>query len=256
MKTMIKFFRRIRQKLLSENKFSKYLFYAIGEILLVVIGILLALQINNWNETSKNRTNEVKILTNLHVDFESTINNLNKATKEYSGLKKRLEAVINFIGFDFDKIPQGMIDTMRQTHVPIIDIIDGSLNAILNSEQLSLITGDSLKLLLTEYPSYVKRFKEQEKNMEDVLLTLHRPILERYVSLIDVFSKPEHSESFPNLKNRDPTSDYVGLIKDHDYQNVLFIQRGHILGSDREANKLLLKTEKLIELIERELEIE
>ena len=47
---MIKFFRRIRKNLLSENRFSKYLLYAIGEIVLVVVGILIALQINNWNE--------------------------------------------------------------------------------------------------------------------------------------------------------------------------------------------------------------
>ena len=52
---MIKFFRKIRQNLLSENKFSKYLIYAIGEIILVVIGILIALQINNWNESEKNQ---------------------------------------------------------------------------------------------------------------------------------------------------------------------------------------------------------
>jgi len=51
---MIKFFRSIRQRLLSENKFSKYLIYAIGEIVLVVIGILIALRINNWNESKKN----------------------------------------------------------------------------------------------------------------------------------------------------------------------------------------------------------
>ena len=50
---MIKFFRKIRQNLLSENKFSKYLIYAIGEIILVVVGILIALSINNWNESKK-----------------------------------------------------------------------------------------------------------------------------------------------------------------------------------------------------------
>ena len=50
---MIKFFRHIRQQLLGEGKTGKYLKYAIGEIFLVVIGILLALQINNWNETRK-----------------------------------------------------------------------------------------------------------------------------------------------------------------------------------------------------------
>ena len=47
---MLKFFRRIRQKLIAENKVGKYLIYAIGEIVLVVIGILIALWINNWNE--------------------------------------------------------------------------------------------------------------------------------------------------------------------------------------------------------------
>ena len=51
---MIKFFRKIRQKLLTENKFGRYLAYAIGEIILVVIGILIALSINNWNESRKN----------------------------------------------------------------------------------------------------------------------------------------------------------------------------------------------------------
>ena len=50
---MIKFFRKIRHKLLSENRVSKYILYAIGEIVLVVVGILIALQINNWNENKK-----------------------------------------------------------------------------------------------------------------------------------------------------------------------------------------------------------
>jgi len=52
---MIKFFRKIRQNLLTENKFSKYLLYAIGEIILVVIGILIALAINNWNNENQEK---------------------------------------------------------------------------------------------------------------------------------------------------------------------------------------------------------
>ena len=59
---MIKFFRKIRQNLLSEGKTGKYLKYAIGEIILVVIGILIALQINNWNE---NRKTDIKIKNSL-----------------------------------------------------------------------------------------------------------------------------------------------------------------------------------------------
>ncbi len=62
---MIKFFRRIRKRLLTENKFSKYLLYAIGEIALVMIGILLALQVNNWNEERKERHVELDILRQI-----------------------------------------------------------------------------------------------------------------------------------------------------------------------------------------------
>ena len=66
---MLRFFRTLRQRLLTENKFSKYLLYAIGEILLVVIGILIALQVNNWNE-ERNRTNtEIEYLKRLRSDL-------------------------------------------------------------------------------------------------------------------------------------------------------------------------------------------
>ena len=69
---MIKFFRKIRQKTLTENKFSKYLLYAIGEIILVVIGILIALQINNLNEAKKTRTKEISYLKNIKTDLVIT----------------------------------------------------------------------------------------------------------------------------------------------------------------------------------------
>jgi len=62
---MIKFFRKIRQNLLMENKTGKYLKYAIGEIILVMIGILLALQINNWNEIQKMNKSEHRFLIDL-----------------------------------------------------------------------------------------------------------------------------------------------------------------------------------------------
>tara|TARA_R100000935_G_scaffold8302_7_gene17525 strand:+ start:156120 stop:156872 length:753 start_codon:yes stop_codon:yes gene_type:complete len=66
---MIKFFRHIRQRLVAESKFSKYLLYAIGEIILVVIGILIALQINTWNEERKTNANLSKALKALKIDL-------------------------------------------------------------------------------------------------------------------------------------------------------------------------------------------
>jgi hypothetical protein len=70
---MIKFFRQFRQKFVLENRFSKYLFYATGEIVLVVIGILIALNINNWNENQKIKKDERYILTEVLKNLEEDI---------------------------------------------------------------------------------------------------------------------------------------------------------------------------------------
>ncbi|MGB5269500.1 MAG: DUF6090 family protein, partial [Eudoraea sp.] len=76
---MIKFFRKIRQRLVSENKFSKYLIYAFGEIILVVIGILIALQINNWNEERKDRRLEKEYIARLKGEM---LKNLESSTDQ------------------------------------------------------------------------------------------------------------------------------------------------------------------------------
>lgn len=78
---MIKFFRHIRYDLMEKSKTGKYFKYAIGEIVLVVIGILIALQINNWNEIRKERLKERAYLERLKADItiDSRMLNLNQA---------------------------------------------------------------------------------------------------------------------------------------------------------------------------------
>jgi len=75
---MIKFFRHIRQNLIMENKTGKYFKYAIGEIVLVVIGILIALSINNWNEHRKEHNIEISILNELLSDLNSDLKSLDE----------------------------------------------------------------------------------------------------------------------------------------------------------------------------------
>ena len=98
---MLRFFRTLRQKLLSENKFSKYLLYAIGEILLVVIGILIALQVNNWNEERKENKTLISILKNEKISIAIEI--------------EKEEAQIQVI--------KGWIDTVLQAQI-IIEEVD------------------------------------------------------------------------------------------------------------------------------------
>jgi hypothetical protein len=95
---MIKFFRKIRQKLLKENKYSKYLTYAIGEIILVVIGILIALSINNWNENrkteEKRRIHYRQLLVDLKTDKDyckNRIGNFEAILKKYADYEKEFQ---------------------------------------------------------------------------------------------------------------------------------------------------------------------
>ena len=94
---MIKFFRNIRQKAFSENKFGKYLTYAIGEIILVVIGILIALGINNWNENRKQHANDLEFLQSLRNEIVLDSTSIANRIRFYHNINSDIEKTIQMI---------------------------------------------------------------------------------------------------------------------------------------------------------------
>ena len=92
---MIKFFRKIRQKLVSEGKTGKYLKYAIGEILLVVIGILIALQINNWNEKRLQQKQLLHVYERILTDINNDIQELTTIVKHHDSIEYVFKRVIH-----------------------------------------------------------------------------------------------------------------------------------------------------------------
>lgn len=92
---MIRFFRHIRQRLLAKNKFTQYLIYAIGEIALVMIGILLALQVNNWNEARKQQDSLKSIYLITKEDLSNDIIEIDSFLKDFEEIRKpAFEAVL------------------------------------------------------------------------------------------------------------------------------------------------------------------
>jgi len=94
---MIKFFRKIRFDLMEKNRTGKYFKYAIGEIILVVIGILIALQINNWNENRKDNFVELKILQSLSDDLSADIQTMKGMIKNDSLVIDSNKRLINIL---------------------------------------------------------------------------------------------------------------------------------------------------------------
>ncbi|MAL58546.1 MAG: hypothetical protein CMC14_00710 [Flavobacteriaceae bacterium] len=157
---MIKFFRKIRQNLLSKGKAGNYLKYALGEIILVVIGILIALQINKWNEQRKERTKETILLGQLREDYQANLIQLEEkmATREkiiISGVAL-LEAFDNPSSANRDSVIRNIAIIGND---PTFDPIKNDLN---NSENLRLIRNVKLSRLLSNWSSDVIAVKEVE----------------------------------------------------------------------------------------------
>lgn len=162
---MIKFFRRIRQKLLSENKFSKYLLYAIGEIILVVIGILIALQINTWNEGQKTREKERNYLALVKQEMSS---NLLSIQQEHEVLNEFLDNLNQIL--ELYAHPDPTLTNKQLSHIlaPILSrdmdfyFKDGTLNEIIATGNLKDITNDSIRNILASIGGNLERVRAQE----------------------------------------------------------------------------------------------
>ncbi len=94
---MIPFFRKTRKKLADDNKPMKYMRYAIGEIALVVIGILIALSINNWNEERKESIRENQILKELNLNLNSNIEEFNNNINGQKNLVKSIDLLLDHL---------------------------------------------------------------------------------------------------------------------------------------------------------------
>ena len=156
---MIKIFRHIRQRLLGENKFSKYLLYAIGEIILVVIGILIALSINNWNERTKLKIEEQKLISSLIKEIESNIDKLkisiNTNQTIIKGSNTFLKNAASNLEFDYNvsNIPSLFAYSSNKIESSILNEILGTNSRALISNQTFI---DQLRVLKRNYDRSAK----------------------------------------------------------------------------------------------------
>ena len=161
---MIKFFRKIRQNLLTENKFGKYLLYAIGEILLVVIGILIALQLNIKQENISNQNKIDKYLSLLLKDLEKDKTSVLKCI-EFDSLKvKNINRYIDSNGLMLNN------STLRfATYMENITIHNTTYKSIRSNNVFELIKDIEIQKAISEYYSYaesVRDFEQLELNTQ------------------------------------------------------------------------------------------
>ncbi|WP_296700580.1 hypothetical protein [Algoriphagus sp.] len=147
---MIKFFRKIRQKLLSENRFSKYVLYAIGEIALVMIGILLALQVNNANELSKQKSLVATYKNNLIIELKADLNGIHKKDSMITNdFKTRTNYILYYkkTTIDIDTLIQKM-DSVKRFGLSEFQSSTYTLDDIISTGKLSLFSQKEIEAIL------------------------------------------------------------------------------------------------------------
>ncbi len=162
---MIKFFRKIRYDLMEKNKTGKYFKYAIGEIILVVIGILIALQINNWNENRKEIKEEKNIVLNLNAEFKSNLIQLEATISQMLLSEKGIDSILQIMSktISFDDKPESfdrlLIHSMTNPTFSPSSIV---LRELEGSGKLAILKTQKLKNLIYKWNLNIDAVKAVE----------------------------------------------------------------------------------------------
>ena len=215
---MINFFRKIRKQLADDNKPLKYMRYAVGEIVLVVIGILIALSINNWNEGNKELFEENKLIENLRQEFQNNLKNIDTANKELDSNISDVAKLLVSMGdlsaeqFTGEKLDSLLIECFalpkwKRSHINIREME--------SSGKLGRLRNEDLKHLIYDYLGEEEIVRDFEKRGEESLRTL--------VSYITENGSWRELDKYLFIKEGGsilmPSNDH--LLKDFKFENVI-----------------------------------
>lgn len=253
---MINFFRRIRQQLLAGGKFSKYLPYAFGEIVLVVIGILIALQLNNWRENQIAREKEIQIYKELKSDLQQTQSDIEETIELH---REALQYNQNLIFYIHDKVPlsDSVYNSFVSSSIDYQIIPKTSAFENLKNIGLNTLTNDSLRMSLTNLFQLDLMRLEDELGMAATDFSFSQtlfPYQNRYINAdldAPMSYTFEHADSITVY--RLGIINYDQFLADNDLlRNLQLTLYGRSLVVDEEVNTLI-KVEKAIEDIDEEL---
>ena len=185
---MIKFFRRIRYNLMEQNKTGKYLKYAIGEIILVMVGILLALQVNNWNTNRIQNQKEEVLLSALNKEFKFNKIQLDSVLYYHNSSRKSNDYLLSRLPIkdvnkeNLDSLSYHLWDhTMTYTFNPS----SGVSSSIMNSSDINIISNIELRQLLVGWNDLLLDYQEEELWAQNNYYTNLKPYEKKYFLFSD-----------------------------------------------------------------------
>ena len=265
---MIKFFRKIRQNLIMQNKTSKYFKYAVGEIILVVLGILIALQLNTWNQNRQDRIQEQQILVQLLNEYE---NNLIQINQKILIRNETVASSFKLLNYKNNEMQNVVADSFnlhlsRLFWRPTFDPELGVTTELTSSGKLYLLTNASLRNNITSFPSFLGELGEEEKvifNQVEEQLTpfvmehyqfgriIGEQFNDEYLKEQVTFVIAEGSNSIINLF---PQVDFKPLLNHSEFEDYLALMISNTIYTNEQSEGVKDKIESIISLIKEEID--
>lgn len=237
---MLKIFRRIRRNLIDQGRLNRYLLYAIGEIVLVVIGILIALQINNWNEERKSLKKEQIILQDLYKDLESNTAILQQDIINTQEVIRNIEFILNHF----------------ENNLPYSDSLAANLWTMQFTYQLVLVTSgfESLKSLgfdiLQSNELRLQIINLYDREYKGITQWINTVSHNKAAGFQEVFSDLPRGVINRNYFRNDH---YQEVIENDKLYNMVSVDRGWKNETVRRLTNLLEETGKVKEMVRKEL---
>ena len=166
---MINFLRKFRQKLLGEKKLSAYLLYGIGEVVLVVIGILIALQVNNWNNQKKDREKESYYLKSIKTSIALSQNELERVISDAELIFSSADTLFLILAHQkYDLLQGKFLDSLLFSAADYsrISLNDGGIREILNTGALDIIRDERIRVSLASWDEHIHKIRKFEEETE------------------------------------------------------------------------------------------
>lgn len=216
---MFRFFRQIRSSMLKENRVTRYLLYAIGEIVLVVIGILIALQVNNWNNHRNEAKEERSLLKDLNFEFSKNKEELVAVRHDYQKFISSTKALMDLIAADSSVVQRSNVDSLISESINYYDYrpTQHVVDELLSSGKLRLIRSDSLRSSLFEWASLLNEKEESWSTLDDFSQNMMMPFLTEHASLKNI-------DSYGFLNWEHPSkleSGTIDMFQDIEFENNL-----------------------------------
>ncbi|MBS1680449.1 MAG: hypothetical protein JST48_01945 [Bacteroidetes bacterium] len=244
---MIKVFHKLRTQLLADNKFSKYLLYAIGEIFLVVIGILIALQINTWNDQRNQRAKEVQYLKNIKKDLELNISHLDKFIHDRKSKIESAKIVLEYFEGKPLTNPELFFDNAVNIYTwKLFFQTNNTFQELVNTGDLALIQNDSIKNALLDLETLYNVMKAEEAHFRfDSEVTLYEPAY-RTLDLNKLINNEQKG-----VKNK--VEDFKSTLNDLKQKNGFVMALFEFGTIQKQLEQMKINSRKLIHLIDNEI---